>query len=220
MSSDRLGDHDFVPTRLIDVRKIIAYEQSSPSEEILLAADTIEGYDFEQASDQLSSLVPSNIKVTRIYRGRLDQTVAKKLLLDGIQRGQKIVNYTGHGSTNVWRGNLLTAKDAASLEGAGRYSVFLTMTCLNGYFHGAADDSLAESLMKVENGGAVAVWASSGLTQPGEQALMNQQFYRLLFGEGGLALGEAVRKAKAAVNDLDIRRTWILLGDPSMRFNK
>ena len=85
-------------------------------------------------------------------------------------------------------------------------------------FHGAADDSLAESLMKVENGGAVAVWASSGLTQPAEQALMNQQLYRLLFGEGGLALGEAARKAKAAVNDLDIRRTWILLGDPTMRF--
>ncbi len=251
-----LGDHDFVPTRLIDtvymeaasddwfadknddglpeiavgrlpirsaaeagtmVNKLIAYEQSSSSEELSLAADANEGYDFEQASNQLASLVPAEIKVNRIYRSGLDPIIAKKTLLDGIQRGQKIVNYTGHGSTNVWRGNLLTGQDAALLEGAGRYSVFLMMTCLNGYFHDATGDSLAESLMKVENGGAVAVWASSGLTQPADQAVMNQEFYRLVFGNRLLPLGEAARRAKAATSDRDIRKTWILLGDPSMR---
>jgi len=30
-------------------------------------------------------------------------------------------------------------------------------------------------------------------------------------------VGEAARIAKQAVADLDVRRTWILLGDPSMR---
>ena len=38
------------------------------------------------------------------------------------------------------------------------------MTCLNGYFQDPAMDSLAEALMKSEKGGAIAVWASSGMT--------------------------------------------------------
>jgi hypothetical protein len=89
---------------------------------------------------------------------------------------------------------------------------------LNGYFNDPALDSLGESLMKAE-GGAVAVWASAGMTQPDGQAAMNQQLYRLLFGASGqsLSLGEAIAKAKSAAGDTDIRRTWILFGDPTMR---
>jgi hypothetical protein len=30
-------------------------------------------------------------------------------------------------------------------------------------------------------------------------------------------LGEAMRKAKQAVGDTDVRRTWILFGDPTMQ---
>jgi hypothetical protein len=54
------------------------------------------------------------------------------------------------------------------------------MTCLNGYFHDAALDSLGESLIKAERDGAVAVWPSSGMTMPTDQALINQELYRLL----------------------------------------
>ena len=95
--------------------------------------------------------------------------------------------------------------------------MFVMMTCLNGYFHDAALDSLAESLIKAERGGAVAVWASSGMTSPGGQALMNQEFYLQLFRNRGVTLGDAIRAAKATVISSDIRRTWILLGDPAMR---
>jgi hypothetical protein len=53
---------------------------------------------------------------------------------------------------------------------------------------------------------------------PYEQATMNQQLYRLLFqGSGNPLFGEVTRKAKLAIRDNDIRRTWILLGDPTMR---
>jgi hypothetical protein len=72
--------------------------------------------------------------------------------------------------------------------------------------------------LKAEPGGAVAVWASSGLTMPFEQSLMNQEFYRLIFtNRSPLTLGEATVGAKAVVSDVDIRRTWILFGDPATR---
>jgi hypothetical protein len=89
------------------------------------------------------------------------------------------------------------------------------MTCLNGFYQDPLLEGLAESLMK-SRGGAVAVWASSGMTMPGNQLVLNQQMYRVLFGDS-LTLGEVTVRAKAGTSDQDIRRTWILFGDPSMR---
>jgi len=136
--------------------------------------------------------------------------------LEAIGRGQKIVNYTGHGSTDQWRGNLLTPSDVSGLQNWDHLSLFVTMTCLNGYFQDPGIDSLAESLLKTERGGAVAVWSSSAMTGPAEQAIMNRVLYRNLFN-GSMTIGEAVARAKASVIDPDIRRTWILLGDPTMK---
>ena len=72
-------------------------------------------------------------------------------------------------------------------------------------------------MMKAQNGGAVAVWASSGLTTPEEQALMNQELFHHLFAAQGNTLGESVHAAKSATQDRDVRRTWILFGDPTMK---
>ena len=91
------------------------------------------------------------------------------------------------------------------------------MTCLNGHFHDVYTESLAEAFLKAKHGGAVAVWASSGLTEPGKQVVLNQELIRLLVNGESLTLGEAVGRAKAAVQDPDIRRTWILFGDPATR---
>jgi hypothetical protein len=90
------------------------------------------------------------------------------------------------------------------------------MTCLNGYVSDANVD-LGEAALKAPTGGAVAVWASSGFTTPQPQFEMNSEFDRLLFGGQSMRLGDATRNAKAATSDLDVRRTWILLGDPAMR---
>ncbi|HLF83055.1 MAG TPA: C25 family cysteine peptidase, partial [Blastocatellia bacterium] len=204
------------------VSKILSYEQSGPASEALLVADANDGFDFEAASGQVRDILPASLKVNRIDRGRVDAAAAKTALIDAINRGQKIVNYMGHGSVNLWKGNLLTNDDARGLTNSDHLSLFVMMTCLNGYFQDAALDSLAESLLKAEHGGAVAVWASSGMTGPGEQAPINQQLYLSLFEPGvkkgqALRLGEAIMRAKAATGDLDVRRTWVLLGDPSMR---
>jgi hypothetical protein len=199
------------------VSKIIASEKESPAQELLLVADENDFFDFEATNSQLGSLVPATIKVTRVDRGRVDREEAKRILLDGIQRGQKLVNYTGHGSVAQWRGDLLTGAEARRLINE-RFPLFVMMTCLNGYFQNASSDSLAESLLKAEYGGAVAVWASSGMTAPHHQGLLNQHFYRSLFERGKrVTLGETIMRAKALVGDSDIRRTWILLGDPASK---
>ena len=203
------------------IKKILGYASARPAEEALLVADINDGYDFEAATRQLRGLLPPSLRIEEIDRGGVDPATAKRRLLEGIIRGPLVVNYAGHGNVDLWRGELLTNSDANSLANSERPTVFVMMTCLNGYFQDPVLDGLAESLMKVEGGGAVAVWASSGMTLPMEQWLLNEQLYRLLFGRGNvsapLTLGEAVLRAKASIGNEDIRRTWILFGDPTMQ---
>jgi len=46
---------------------------------------------------------------------------------------------------------------------------------------------------------------------------MNKELMRLLFNGQDLTLGEATARAKAATQDMDVRRSWILFGDPTTR---
>jgi hypothetical protein len=71
--------------------------------------------------------------------------------------------------------------------------------------------------MKAPNGGAVASFASSGLTIPDGQHDMGKQLFQLLYQGPPIALGDATRQAKSATTDIDVRRSWILFGDPTMK---
>lgn len=199
------------------INKIVSYDTAARSGSILLVADRNDGYNFESSNSLLRALIPDGIRVEEIDRGRLDDAAAKSMLIETINRGQKIVNYIGHGSVGIWRGNLLTNDDALLLTNARGLSLFVTMTCLNGYYQDPVLDSLAESLMKAAGGGAIAVWASTGMTEPGGQLVINQELYRTIFDSAPRTLGEATLKAKAAVASQDIRRTWVLFGDPTTK---
>jgi peptidase C25-like protein len=201
------------------VAKILTYEQTSSSEEALFVADRNDGFDFEGANHQLRALLPAGMRAQEIKRGQMDGGTAKSILLSAINNGPKMITYSGHGSVGLWRGNLLMTSDIDSLTNSERLPVFLMMTCLNGYFLDPSVDGLAEALMKARRGGAVAVWASSGMTFADGQVTMSRHLYNQLFSAPDLrpkTMGEAVNRAKAAVSDMDIRRTWILFGDPTM----
>jgi hypothetical protein len=202
------------------VARIIGYNQSRSADGVLLISDQdSEGYSFQNSAAQLRALVPANLKVQEIDRGTMDDATTRSTIIEALNRGQKIVNYSGHGNVNQWSGNILTNDDADQLLNDQSLPLFITMTCLNGYFQDPALDSLAESLMQARRGGAIAVWSSTGMTPPYDQARINQQLYRLLFspGLGGLRLGEAIAKAKTLETSRDVRLTWVLLGDPTLR---
>ncbi len=204
------------------VRKTVEYAQLARPEGALLVTDTNDEFNFEATSNEVKALIPNSIVVREVMRSAMDDQTAHAQILGHLQRGPKIVNYLGHGSFGLWRGNLLTSADGASLSNGPEYSFVIGMTCLNGQVQDPFGDGLAEALMKVEQGGAIAVWASSALTEPDGQALMNKELFRHLFpafksSAPGLTLGEAVMKAKAASSDIDVKRSWILLGDPTIK---
>ena len=202
------------------VSRIIAYEQAEAGDwasEVLMVAGQNGEFDFEQSSREVGDLLPEEMTVWSVYRGQTDDETARTAILGSINEGKLIINYIGHGSVQIWQGNLLTSEDSQHLINGLRSPFFVNMTCLNGFFQAPYADSLAEALLKARQGGAIAVWASSGLTEPEGQVPMNKELIRLLFNGESLTLGEATAQAKAATTDPDVRRSWILFGDPTTR---
>ncbi|MGD0623935.1 MAG: C25 family cysteine peptidase, partial [Thermodesulfobacteriota bacterium] len=216
-----------LPVRTVEeaqivVSKIIGYERSEQSlRDVLLVADMKGGeedYDFEGGSLEVQGLLPGGLTVSQIFRSQFaDDVQVHSQLLGKINEGKLLVNYLGHGSEAIWRGDILTSDDAGALTNGMRLPFVVSMTCLNGFFQDVYGGSLAEALLKAPQGGAVAVWASSGLTEPDGQTMMDKELVRLLFNGESLTLGEATARAKSATSDGDVRRTWILFGDPTTR---
>ncbi len=204
------------------IGKITNYAPGQTAYGALLVSDRKDGYDFEAASGQVRDLLPQDMSVTLVNRRDNPTEQVRSEIIGGINAGPLLVNFAGHGSTDVWTGaSVLNSADATSLTNGNRLPLFVLMTCLNGRFQDPFRETLAEALMRADNGGAVAVWASSGLTEPGAQAAVDQQLMRLLFTNGqSPTLGDVVRGAKAATTNMDVRRTWILFGDPTMRIRQ
>lgn len=204
------------------ISRILFFDTPDPVEMVergaLIISDRPDGYDFQGAGQELSAQLPAGMPVEMINRADADTATVRSRILAGINRGPMLVTYLGHGSVGVWTGDgLLTVTDAGALTNTERLPFFVMTTCLNGSFMELGADSLGEALVKAPQGGAIATWASSGLTEPGGQVLVTQTLYQALFGAESYRLGDAVRRAKASTTDPDIRRTWILLGDPTMR---
>ena len=180
-----------------------------------MVSDLNDGLNFEGSSEQLIPLIPSQTRVTHLKRGQLGDEATHAALMELIGRGQRIVNYNGHGNLNMWRG-VFSGADALELTNEKHPTMFVMMDCLNGYFQDPVSDSLGEALLK-SSGGAVAVWASSAMTYSDGQAPMNAEFYRQVFAGPHARLGDAAVRAKASTTDVDVRRSWVLLGDPTMR---
>jgi uncharacterized repeat protein (TIGR01451 family) len=203
------------------ISKIVNYERGESNgawnSQALFVADQNVGDNFTQAATAASAMVPANVAATKILANSLDQATAQQQILAALNAGSVLVNYSGHGSEQQWSfADLFDDTAAAGLTNGGRLPVYVLMDCLNGFFHDVYAESLSTSLMLAPNGGAVAVWASSGFTNQPPQALMNGAFLRALAANPSTPLGRATMEAKIGIADPDVRRTWILFGDPWM----
>ena len=201
------------------INKIIGYEQSGKADSVVLVSDISDNADFNSTNKQIKSLIPSLMNVTTIVRGQ-PNTDARSALIDQFLQGGKIVNYAGHGSVNLWRGNLLTSSDAALLINQKISPMLITMTCLNAYFIDPRAASLGESLVRVQQGGFASVWASTAMTGTSAQVVMDNVFFNLVLSNPDMTIGQAIKTAKNATEDMDVRRSWVLFGDPTMKIKR
>jgi hypothetical protein len=204
------------------ISKIVNYVPSNVPQAALLVADdpgTPPVWDFESGNADVQALLPPSMTVQRIdIRTQPSNAQATANIIAALNEGRAIVNYSGHGNVDVWTGNqIFKASHATALTNENKLSFVIVMDCLNGYFHDPNLLSLSEAFMKAPGGGSVATFASSGLTTTFGQRQMELELYRQLFGPQVMGLGDAIKIAKAASSDIDVRRTWIFFGDPSMK---
>jgi Peptidase family C25 len=209
-------------TTAADVTKALAKVQGfeKPAMQTLnrgtiFAYDDPIGYDFASMSAELKNDLPAGTPNVMIGRSSAD---AQTNLVNEINNGRYLVNYSGHGTSTTWAASSFFGYlNVPSLTNTNNQSIFTMLTCLNGYFVNPNTDSLAERLVKA-NGGAVSAWASSGKTTPDVQMVMGNRFYTQIGLGNTKRIGDLVKDAKTMIpGGTDVRYSWVLLGDPMLQ---
>lgn len=152
---------------------------------------------------------------------------ARKDIIDAIERGTLVLNYSGHGGPDgLAQEAIFTREDAATLTNGDLLPVMITATCSFGWWDLEEEQSGAEVMLLNPAGGAIALLTSVRLayTNPGQTSLnagLNRALNREMFlRDDGQPrrLGDILRVTKNTDVGLEGNsRKFNLLGDPSMR---
>ncbi|MCG3209540.1 MAG: hypothetical protein FOGNACKC_03167 [Anaerolineae bacterium] len=210
------------------VSKLIEYDdlplEPGWQQAALLVADD-DSPDFVSISEQVAGQLPTNFSTGRVYAANYPPGNPTEAIINGINAGALLVNYSGHGSVNRWGvwsgGDIFQQSDVAGLANGRRLPFVTIANCLNGFFTQlGSDESLAETLQRSATGGAVGVWAATGLGYPSGHRELMRQFYNAVFSNGIRELGAATTEAK--LNTLaqsesfaELVQTFALFGDPA-----
>jgi hypothetical protein len=215
------------------VNKILAYEQTSVQDnwnsKVLFIADNADsGGNFPVLSDQIANnYLPPSYSGDKMYYKITHNTVAdaRAAILAAINQGRLIVNYTGHAGVQYWASEqFLHVNSLPSLTNLGKYPFFLPMTCQEGYFiHPTAAGynypSLAESLVRAADKGAIASFSPAGFGLASGHDFLAQGLYIAVFKNFITRIGDATNLSKLylyanSTGYNDLIDTYALLGDP------
>lgn len=214
------------------VSKIIHYGQNPPDKswntDVLFVADDDDSA-FEEMSEDLADLLPDNYTANKVYAGDYTSGNPTTDITKYINKGNLLVNYTGHGAVDrwgLWDDNTKTIFDNAdiqSLNNTHKLTVVTVGDCLNGFFTGTNPQvSVAEEFQRLQDKGAAAVWAPTALSYTSGHQLLISEFYKAIFQDGQYSLGAATTAAKIATytqNSFwgELVETFVLFGDPAMQ---
>jgi hypothetical protein len=222
------------------VDKIIAYESASPKGEwkslVTIVADdkwtpdtqNEEEHTF-QADDLATVYTPKDFEVRRIFMEEFPVVFtssgrrkpdARKAVLDQVNSGSLILNYTGHGNPKVWaHESILTLDDVRNqFVNQDKLTFIVAATCDWGRFDEAGESSSAEDVMINKKGGAIGVLSATRVVWSQSNAETNRYFYANLFsGKTMMRLGDACMLTKNVLGDLENKQKYFLMGDPTLR---
>lgn len=172
---------------------------------------------FEGFTNYLQAQLPNGVQFSRINRSAMTDGEMNQAIITQANESPTVLTYNGHGTTGLWAGSGVFSSPSASALTNEKLSFVMLLTCLNGYTGNAYADTIAEAFFKAENGGAYAVWASSGVTRPDAQLEIGSSATAAFFASGNnVRLGDILRNAKQNTTNKDVRLTWSLIGDPTV----
>ena len=224
------------------VDKIITYESSPNSKFVdpdaweknilLVADDQRPGEDyayeavFEIMNDTAADMLPTGMAapVKGYLADYVDEDFLTDDIIDAINDGVLMVNYSGHGATQIWADeNIFNAGDVASLTNTDKHPFFVSMSCETGvytYPEPLGFASLAEAMLR-SDAGAVAALMPTGMTTTPGQEILNNALFEAIFTDDVRTLGPAIAAAKQTLlanGDAyyeQIAATFMLFGDPA-----
>jgi hypothetical protein len=149
---------------------------------------------------------------------------ATEALLRLVNNGALLINYVGHGNSEVWAHErvLNLPTDFSRIQNGDKLALWLAATCTFGKYDIPDRQSFAEQLVLAPGRGAIAALATARDVYATQNAALNQQYYRYFFenashlsARAGMAMVLARIQTDATQND----EKFHVLGDPSLRLS-
>lgn len=220
------------------IKKIENYSQNPSTlgkwrNNIILVADDEDNNLHVGDADELSGIIGTNAPSSNIKKIYLDSyttintaggkisPAATESLLDNIDNGALLVNYTGHGSDKQWaKEKIITTEDIQKMRNYDRLPFFMTATCEFGRYDDPTVTSGGETLVLAENGGAIGALTTTRPVYASSNFAINKAFYKYVFEPNANgtrpAIGEIMQNTKNASHIGVNNRNFSLLGDPSI----
>ena len=230
----RMPANNRVDARIF-VERTIEHETSSPAgpwhKRLLMLAGS-ENI-FHSQIDRLVShnQLRNKYETERIYapgKDELDLSIDENVttpiarrVIDGFNNGASLINYIGHGGGGIWSDSrMLDFEDPEqNLTNISQLPLVISMTCYTGAFDGTKN-SLAEELLRSENGGAIAVIGATSIGLLIGDYILNGEILDVMFKGHTQDIGAIFAQAKIQflINSpgfLDLAEVFTLFGDPA-----
>jgi hypothetical protein len=156
---------------------------------------------------------------------------AKNAIVQGIEKGLLIFNYTGHGGElGLADEQILMREDLQNLSNIDHLPLFITATCEFSRFDDLTKDeegNLKESTSAGEysllnpDGGSIALLTTTRIVYSSENHDLNTRFYEVAFTRDAsgnrYALGDLAKMTKNLLGNSRNKLNFILLGDPALK---
>jgi hypothetical protein len=221
------------------VDKVISYEKNNRNlgpwrTKFTFVADDGDGCTHSDQANDLAETIRLNYcpaQINKVYIGAYNQVAnaggftspdCTNDIVNAIENGSLLVNYTGHGGETVWADEYLFTNEVINrLKNKDRLSFFITATCDFGRHDLPAQVSGAENLMLHSKGGAIGVLTTGRPVNAFSNKLINDAFYKsLIIARKGFTgrMGDVMMTTKNINSDKFNNRGFSFLGDPSTKF--
>lgn len=220
------------------VNKIISYDsdpntKGSWRKQITFVADDGDGNIHQSQANQLAGWIEQkrpDLLAKRLFLdlytqeeksfGQVSPEAANELYRQ-FHEGSTIINFTGHGSEQLWMAErILDPEQIGKLNNRYRLPFLVTATCEFGRTDDPGLQSAAEQILLKKASGAIGLVTSARPVSSATNFDLNSDLYQALFGSSDQEtprLGTFFMRTKNARDTRIGNRNFILLGDPSMR---
>lgn len=179
---------------------------------------------FDEYSNQMGNLLPQDWLLEKAYITNNDITGAQSILVNSINTGVSLTSFFGHSGPTTWSfEHLFDNTDVLNLNNLGKPTIISQFGCWNTYYVMPQYNTMAQSLMGLDNKGAVAVYGASTLTDSSHEAQLGLLLIPKMT-QTNQPIGQALLNAKTELalthpEYLDVILGWNLLGDPMTGLN-